>query len=663
MRWLDWLDSRTGLRTLARHLLFEVIPGGAKWRYVWGSTLVFVFSMQVITGLLLMTAYSPSATTAWSSVWYIQTQMTLGWFIRGLHHIGSQAMVVLIPIHVLQVVIARAYREPREVNWWTGLALMGVVLALSLTGYLLPWDQKGYWATKVATNIMGLTPIIGQSLQKIVIGGDDYGHATLTRFFTLHVMILPGTLMLLLIAHVALLRRHGVSVSPKHVADRAGNFWPDQAFRDTVAAAIVFIVILSIVLIEHYGADFVPLDAPADPTASDYPARPEWYFLFLFQMLKLFEGPTLERIGALGVPAVVGLVLFAVPLYDKLLPKRLAHALVVMITLSLFAGAGVLTIAAIRDDRDPSAETVASINARHARGELLTREEERQLRAWDFNRKRERADALAQRALQLASEKGIPPAGPLELLANDSVTRGPVLFAAHCTVCHRYHGHDGLGAIPASPATSSDLSGFGSRDWVRLVLADPMDPRRFGLMKNPEGEPAHTRMKKWIEKQLERNSEEQEKTELFAQFDAVAAYLAAEGKNPGIGKTIDEIVAPKSESPTSVADAPNDEQKKAASPFPEAHDETNQRGREVFLTTCNECHSYEGNRSGTTRAPDMFGYGGVDWIEQMIANPAHEQKYGNTGREPARMPAFADRLTPLDRRMIAEWLFENRDRK
>src|SRR5438105_11588545 len=167
-------------------LLLGHIPGGARWRYVWGSVLTFMFALQVITGVLLMTAYSPGDTSAWGSVYFIQYEMEFGWLIRGLHHFGSQAMVVLLGVHMLQVVIAGAHLAPREVNWWLGLALMGLVLAMSLTGYLLPWDQKGYYATQVATNIAGNIPLIGGFLRQIVVGGPEYGNHTLTRFYALH---------------------------------------------------------------------------------------------------------------------------------------------------------------------------------------------------------------------------------------------------------------------------------------------------------------------------------------------------------------------------------------------------------------------------------------------------------------------------------------------
>jgi ubiquinol-cytochrome c reductase cytochrome b subunit len=208
---LDWLDARTGYRHSLDDALYEHIPSGARWRYVFGSTLVFAFVTQVITGLFLWMAYSPSSQTAWESVYYIQYQMQGGWLLRGVHHFMAQAMVVLLALHLLQVIIDGAYRAPREVNFWLGLVLMQLVLGLSLTGYLLPWDQKGYWATSVATNLMTLVPVVGDDLQKLVVGGSEYGHHTLTRFFALHAGILPTLLVMILVVHLALFRKHGLT--------------------------------------------------------------------------------------------------------------------------------------------------------------------------------------------------------------------------------------------------------------------------------------------------------------------------------------------------------------------------------------------------------------------------------------------------------------------
>lgn len=366
---LDWLEHRTGYRSLVSALLIEHIPGGAKWRYVWGSTLAFVFAIQLVTGILLMTAYSPGATTSWGSVYFIQYEMDFGWLIRGLHHFGSQTMVVLLGLHMLQVVIAGAHLPPREINWWLGLALMGVVLALSLTGYLLPWDQKGYWATQVATNIAGNLPVVGPWLAKIIVGGSEYGHHTVTRFYALHVGILPPLLIVLVIAHLTVFRRHGVTTPPK--AEGEGWFWPDQAFRDLLASLVIFGIMLTLVFmghghkiesaesaadqswyerLAHKGRDGAGanLDAPADPSRP-YPARPEWYFLFLFQLLKYFDGD-LELLGTVVIPNGVGVLLALLPLFGYGSMRRFGHILGVLVVTALLAGVGALTCLALADD-------------------------------------------------------------------------------------------------------------------------------------------------------------------------------------------------------------------------------------------------------------------------------------------------------------------------
>src|SRR5207248_1511669 len=146
--------------------------------------LTFALFVQFVTGIFLWMAYSPGAQTAWESVNFIQNEMTGGWLLRGVHHFTADAMIVLLVLHLMQVVIDGAYKAPREVNFWFGLILLQLVLALSLTGYLLPWDQKGYWATKVATNLVAVVPIIGPDLQRLIMGGGDYGHHTLTRMIS-----------------------------------------------------------------------------------------------------------------------------------------------------------------------------------------------------------------------------------------------------------------------------------------------------------------------------------------------------------------------------------------------------------------------------------------------------------------------------------------------
>jgi len=436
---LGWLDQRTGYKQVLHHALYENVPGGSRWRYVWGSTLTFCLVVQFITGVFLWMAYSPSSQTAWESVFYIQNQMWGGWFLRGIHHFTAQAMNVLLVLHLMQVVIDGAYKAPREINFWFGLGLLLLVLGLSLTGYLLPWDQKGYWATKVATNIAAITPLVGPELQKLIVGGADYGHHTLTRFFALHAGVLPGAIIVLLVGHIYLFRRHGLTAKePKRRPDAA--FWPDQVLKDAVACLAVLAAVLFLV-IRTRGAD---LGAPADP-AEPFDARPEWYFLFLFQFLKYFPGGT-EVLGAIIIPSLLLVVIFAMPFLGK---WRLGHRFNLGLLWSLIAGVGLLTWLAINEDRR-NPDYVAGLKA---------------------------AEFEAHRVKELAqSPSGISPLGAVNLLRTDPLTQGPKLFARNCASCHRYDGHDGLGRQPKDPQSAPDLKGFASRDW----LAGLLDPEKVG---------------------------------------------------------------------------------------------------------------------------------------------------------------------------------------
>ena len=297
-RVLDWLDERSGYRQLLQQALNEEIPGGASFAYVFGSVLTFILVVQVVTGVFLAMYYSPSTTDAWASVAYIQDQVTMGWFVRGLHSYGASAMVIVSGFHLLQTAVYGAYKKPRELNWIVGVVLLGLILAFALTGYLLPWDQTGYWATKVATGIAGTSPVIGEQLQYAIQGGNEYGNLTLTRFFAIHVFLLPAAMILFVVVHVALFRKHGVTtrwgMSQEVVVRRTQPFWPNQLLKDMIAIAVVFAATVGMT-VRTRG---VELGAPADP-ASNFDARPEWYFRPLFQLLKYFEGP-MEMVVSLG---------------------------------------------------------------------------------------------------------------------------------------------------------------------------------------------------------------------------------------------------------------------------------------------------------------------------------------------------------------------------
>lgn len=443
---IAWLEHRTGFKGLIVRALFENIPGGARWRYVWGSTLVFTFFVQVITGIILWMAYSPSAQTAWESVFYIQYEMQFGWLLRGVHHYTAQAMNILLILHLLQVIIDGAYKAPREINFWFGIALLILVLALSLTGYLLPWDQKGYWATQVATNLIAITPIIGPELQKLLIGGAEYGHHTLTRFFAFHAGVLPAAVIALIVGHIYLFRRHGITAK-KPLDKPDAKFWPDQVLKDSVACLAVFAVVLIFVIKGRFlddGELGASLGAPAEASEPFAAARPEWYFLFLFQFLKYFPGEK-EIYGALIIPSLVLIFLCLMPFVGR---WKIGHAFNLIMIFGLLSGVAFLTYQAIREDRANP----------------------------DYLKALQSAEQSAKRVRLLAkSAGGIPAEGAISLLRNDPKTQGPKLFVVHCASCHRYDGHDGIGNIPIEEASAADLKGFASRQWLTQLL----DPRHI----------------------------------------------------------------------------------------------------------------------------------------------------------------------------------------
>lgn len=479
-RVVSWLDERTGIRSLLSHALDEPVVGGSRWAYVFGSVLTVGFLAQVATGLGLMTAYAPSTQTAWSSVHFITTRMEGGWLVRGLHHFGASAVVIVLGLHLLQTALFGAYKRPRELNWLFGLALFAVTLGFALTGYLLPWDQKGYWATKVATNIAGTIPVVGPKLQSLALGGSDYSSHTLTRFYALHVGVLPLAALGLFGAHVALFRKHGVT--PPASADRKKieSFFPKQLGKDVVGAA-VFLGAVALLAWREHGA---PLDAPADP-ASEYPARPEWYFLSLFELLKYLHGP-LELVGTVGLPGLGGAYLAALPFLDRKPGATLAQRAKVLAPLLAGAlGAVALTLSAqSKDAKDKS-----------------------------FQEARAKADAEAKRALSLAAG-GIGPEGPLAMMKNDPEVKGAALFDKSCAGCHVLAGH-------GSPkeATAPTLDGWGTEAWVMGLLDNPDKDTLFGRTPFKGMMPPVTRCKEGVA-DCKPTSE--------ADARAVAAWLAAQ---------------------------------------------------------------------------------------------------------------------------------------
>ena len=314
-RLFEFLESRAGLTSLWRALAEEPVSIRRAWLFTLGSAALVALVVQFATGFALALAYAPTPDHAWESVKAIQTRLPAGALVRGLHHWGASAMVLFVALHMARTFVFGAYRKPRELNWIVGLALLLLVLGFGFTGYLLPWDQKAYWATVVGTKVPAALPIAGAAASRLMTGGPIVGAATLTRFYALHVVLLPLLTLGFVGVHLLLMRRHG-HAGPTAEPDPRQPFFPYQAARDGAVG-------LALVLALFWLAARLPapLERLADPTDTSYVPRPEWYFLPLFQLLKFFKGP-LEPIGTAVLPGVSMLLLALVPWLDRGASRR-----------------------------------------------------------------------------------------------------------------------------------------------------------------------------------------------------------------------------------------------------------------------------------------------------------------------------------------------------
>ncbi|MBK5290276.1 MAG: cytochrome b N-terminal domain-containing protein [Acidobacteriia bacterium] len=298
-----WLEERLGLASIKEFAAHKTVPvhSATIWYYFGGITL-FLFVIQVLTGILLLLYYRPTTTEAYESVQFIVTRVPFGWLVRSIHSWSANLMILMAFIHMFSVVFLHAYRRPREMTWLSGLALLGLALGFGFSGYLLPWNSVSYFATKVGTDMAASVPVVGAHIARFLRGGEEVGGATLTRFFGFHVAVLPGITTVLLVVHIALVQKFGMS-SPPWLKDKdmaRMKFFPNFFLRELMAWYAALGVLGSLAAIFSW-----ELGEKADPFASA-PAgiRPEWYFLAPFYTLKLipshvfmFEG---ELLGLLG---------------------------------------------------------------------------------------------------------------------------------------------------------------------------------------------------------------------------------------------------------------------------------------------------------------------------------------------------------------------------
>ncbi len=326
-RLVVWLDERLGLEGIGKLAVKKEIPvhKHAFWYYLGGMTL-FLFLIQVATGILLVFYYRPSAEHAYESIQFLMAEVEFGWLIRSLHAWSANLMIFAVFLHLFSVLLLKAYRRPREITWFSGAILLAVALAFGFTGYLLPWNELAYFATRVGTEIPSAIPLVGDFVGRLLKGGNDVSGATLTRFYALHIWVLPATCFLFLALHVLLVQKHGMSVPPS-VQKQGGvkrqmRFFPGFLLRDLVGwlSALAFLAALA----AYFPAE---LGEKADPFAPA-PAgiKPEWYFMFMFQTLKYMPAHILgvegETVGIFGF-IVGGLLLLLVPFLDRRPDSRL----------------------------------------------------------------------------------------------------------------------------------------------------------------------------------------------------------------------------------------------------------------------------------------------------------------------------------------------------
>jgi len=315
------INQRIGWEVHLKPFLYKKLPSNLGWSATLGSLCAALFGVMAASGMVLAMYYSPSPEKAYQSIAYIMNDVPLGSILRGIHHWGAGAMVLAVFIHLATVFFSGSFKKPRELTWMIGVCLFLVTLGLGFTGYLLPWDQKAYWATVVSSNIPKDIPVIGHFITNLLLSGSQMSGLTITRFYAIHMLVLPGMMIFLVAGHIYLVRLHGVcehtaeqnreaTPSPSE-GNRLYRFFPEHLARSSVVFLGVFFILI---LLSVFGE--IPKEEIAGTVDESYLPRPEWYYMWLFQLLTYFSGST-EVIGSIGIPTAGVLLLFGLPFLEK----------------------------------------------------------------------------------------------------------------------------------------------------------------------------------------------------------------------------------------------------------------------------------------------------------------------------------------------------------
>ena len=641
-RFLVWLDDRTSVPTLFHKLRNWSVPSSSSYARLIPAMIIFTFIVQVITGILLWTFYSPSAQSAWESLFYLQFTLPGGWLVRGIHHYAAQLMPIMLGCYLLCLVFTGRYRAPREFVFWTAFILLLFSLGFSLTGDLLGWTLPGVSATLVRVRFLQMLPVIGEPLFRIVCGGpSEFSTLTIPRFLVLHILVLGGGFFALLCAWRFFDYRAAKLEGSQQTADGSKEpataspktsgipLFSNEILKYSIASLLVMTVVLLLVYrtpilnkiapgtfhmnenLPRQASLGVHLGSPADLSTSYDAARPEWSFraLYHFSNLKKANGDevfpgTKKYIPIFTITGCVGLYIFLIPIIGRI---TIGHYFNVAAVALLFVFICYLKYASYHHDYiDPSMQGFRDEEAAAAR--------------------------LAERAIELSLIGPIPPTGALTLMQNDPYIQGPLLYKQHCIMCHAFEPMEGepihpdFKPIPCETPIAPNLYDPIRKEWIagfldrdRIQSAD-----YFGNTKFASGA-----MVRYVRGDL--------RTEL--------REAAEDGFEDALDQLVDFLL---SEAQRDV-------------PLPEA---TQEQMALWGLFSCSQCHkTYEDSRP-VIQAPDLRGYMSRDWLIGIIADPETTRFYGpstGTDRGNDGMPAYHRNaedalMTMREIEILTDWL-------